>query len=345
VLLNLLPGLRELRAPLAAGYLWLAAAWIAFSHELPAHPHKATGLVAVGYHLRDAASPFGIAAAISFAAYIVGTLSVAISDAISEPLRTSLTRRSEADLMRWIKPLVDLAAVRIPVSDARRDLAKQIDAETDNHDAVIEAVNRQIRRSVMNERDRITVRLLVSQPELYQAIDRAQAESGFRFAVGLATPAVIVAVASATMETSQVFVLGAGIVLGALSLFMPAFMVTQGGRGDERDPWVRRRLPIVRLLEARSTAYGLLILSFVAAAALALLVAYVAVAVYQFVAEVSVSNETMATGAVVFVAGGWVTAMLWTQGIAAVQRSNAYLVDALILDRVRAPSRTDPGSP
>jgi hypothetical protein len=34
MLLNLLPGLRDLRAPLAAGYLWLAAGWLFFAPKL-----------------------------------------------------------------------------------------------------------------------------------------------------------------------------------------------------------------------------------------------------------------------------------------------------------------------
>src|SRR6185437_6366160 len=76
MLTSLLPGIRELRAPLAAGYLWLAAVWILFAHDVPAR-HDADGAWADAYRFVDAASVFGLAAAISFAAYLIGTLSVA----------------------------------------------------------------------------------------------------------------------------------------------------------------------------------------------------------------------------------------------------------------------------
>jgi hypothetical protein len=41
MLASLLPGLRDLRAPLAAGYLWLAAGWLYFAPLLPASVNDA----------------------------------------------------------------------------------------------------------------------------------------------------------------------------------------------------------------------------------------------------------------------------------------------------------------
>jgi hypothetical protein len=69
-----MPGLRELRAPLAAGYLWLLALYLAIEPHVP-DAKDAHGLYATLLHLRDAASSVGVAVAISFAAYIVGSLS------------------------------------------------------------------------------------------------------------------------------------------------------------------------------------------------------------------------------------------------------------------------------
>jgi hypothetical protein len=77
MLLNILPGLRELRAPLAAGYLWLLVGWLAFGDaELPRHA-------------RDFLEEFrgvGNAVALSFAAYLSGAL---LSDAF-RPVWTRL---------------------------------------------------------------------------------------------------------------------------------------------------------------------------------------------------------------------------------------------------------------
>jgi hypothetical protein len=57
-----LPGLRELRAPLAAGYLWLLALYILLVHHVPTQ-QRATGVVADLYALAHAVGRPGLAAA------------------------------------------------------------------------------------------------------------------------------------------------------------------------------------------------------------------------------------------------------------------------------------------
>lgn len=65
MLLNLLPGLRELRAPLAAGYLWLFAVWLFFDGKIP----QPAGAAAFFGQFKAV----GAAAALTFAAYLVGS--------------------------------------------------------------------------------------------------------------------------------------------------------------------------------------------------------------------------------------------------------------------------------
>jgi hypothetical protein len=65
MLLNLLPGLRELRAPLAAGYLWLFGAWLAFEGDFP-EPAGAAEFF-------EQFEAVGAAAALTFAAYLLGS--------------------------------------------------------------------------------------------------------------------------------------------------------------------------------------------------------------------------------------------------------------------------------
>jgi hypothetical protein len=77
MLSTLLPGIRQLRAPLAAGYVWLIAAWIAFESRVP-EEDEATGLAAALYRLNDAVSGFGLAVVASFAAYLIGSLSITL---------------------------------------------------------------------------------------------------------------------------------------------------------------------------------------------------------------------------------------------------------------------------
>jgi hypothetical protein len=83
MLLNLLPGLRDLRAPLSAGYLWLAAGWLYFAPQLPASVEDAQGVLKDIYRVVDASDPIAIAAGLTFVAYILGILSTMLN----RPLR------------------------------------------------------------------------------------------------------------------------------------------------------------------------------------------------------------------------------------------------------------------
>ena len=73
MLMNLLPGLRDLRAPLAAGYLWLIGLWLLLVDAVPSRS-KATGVVAHVYTLTHDLGHGVVLAAISFAAYLVGSI-------------------------------------------------------------------------------------------------------------------------------------------------------------------------------------------------------------------------------------------------------------------------------
>jgi hypothetical protein len=74
VLASLLPGLREVRAPLAAGFLWIAFAWVLFEPIIPERD-EAEGVVASFYRATDLPSVLGIGVVVlSFAAYLIGEL-------------------------------------------------------------------------------------------------------------------------------------------------------------------------------------------------------------------------------------------------------------------------------
>jgi hypothetical protein len=92
VLVNILPGLRELRAPLAAGYVWLLVGWLAFRGSF-ATPEPARDFL-------DEFSAVGEAAALSFGAYMVGAL---LSDGLA-PFWDWLRReRLSVRLDRWLR--------------------------------------------------------------------------------------------------------------------------------------------------------------------------------------------------------------------------------------------------
>jgi hypothetical protein len=100
MLTNLLPGVRQLRAPLAAGYLWLFALWLVLEPALPTET-EAQGLAASIYRLGDLVTAFGLAVVVSFAAYLIGSLSVSL---VSWPSPRTLSipgRRTRS----WSSPL------------------------------------------------------------------------------------------------------------------------------------------------------------------------------------------------------------------------------------------------
>ena len=67
------PGLREVRAPLTAGYLWLLAAWIAVGDELPrVRPAAGQKPVQAVFDLAGFFGKGAVVAAITFTAYLLG---------------------------------------------------------------------------------------------------------------------------------------------------------------------------------------------------------------------------------------------------------------------------------
>jgi hypothetical protein len=116
VLANILPGIREIRAPLVAGYLWLATGWILIGG--PTSAASASGLGRALSALARVGGRGGVLAALSLGAYLVGVLSVAVTNAIVA-FADRVTARRAHDLLDparsdYIGLLNDLA--RIPAS-------------------------------------------------------------------------------------------------------------------------------------------------------------------------------------------------------------------------------------
>jgi hypothetical protein len=73
--MNLLPGLRELRAPLICGYLWLTTAWLLLGHMdwLPSSRPPGNGEVARLWDLGDTLGRTVVLAILTFVAYLIGS--------------------------------------------------------------------------------------------------------------------------------------------------------------------------------------------------------------------------------------------------------------------------------
>jgi hypothetical protein len=82
-LTSLLPGVRDLRAPLGAGYIWLLALYLAFEPTLPTGA-EATGVWASLLALKDEIGPAGLGIVLTFIAYLVGSISATVFGVLLE---------------------------------------------------------------------------------------------------------------------------------------------------------------------------------------------------------------------------------------------------------------------
>ncbi|MFD8228638.1 hypothetical protein ACFV16_31380 [Streptomyces massasporeus] len=70
---SLLPGIREIRTPLVTGYIWLISLWLIAGSAIPGRG-QAQGKIRQIYSFTDFFGKSAILAAITFAAYLLGTL-------------------------------------------------------------------------------------------------------------------------------------------------------------------------------------------------------------------------------------------------------------------------------
>ena len=82
MLANLLPGIRDLRTPLATGYIWLLTFWLWIPSHFK-HVPPTSGVPGDVTHLVHYAGRVGVGVAISFVAYLIGILSQALNSPFS----------------------------------------------------------------------------------------------------------------------------------------------------------------------------------------------------------------------------------------------------------------------
>ena len=74
VLATLLPGVRDVRAPLTAGYIWLLTGWVIFAPSIPSADNASGPLKAI-LELGEVAGPLTLGVVVSLGAYLLGALS------------------------------------------------------------------------------------------------------------------------------------------------------------------------------------------------------------------------------------------------------------------------------
>src|SRR5687768_7664884 len=73
MLAGLLPGLRQVRTPLAVGYMWLLVLWLLFADDLPRNPTDGS-LISRVFELGGFFGKAAVVATLSFVAYLIGSL-------------------------------------------------------------------------------------------------------------------------------------------------------------------------------------------------------------------------------------------------------------------------------
>jgi hypothetical protein len=259
VLASLLPGIRHLRAPLAAGYLWLVTGWILFHDRLDTAGERGASADAI-LALRDEASTAGLAIAISFVAYVAGSMSQALSSWLAESIifvggrikrrgdpgtgrlssrgarqLTSLVRREERaaeavlrdngfndgeQMARWGQ------ATEAPLIGSRRYFLRALQRDRGEERMAEHLLAGTLDGLVRNDLPLVHLRLAGAEAtrELFSEIDRTKSEAELRLAIWL--PLGALAVALGAREWGE-----QGLLLGAIvAVVVCSALIAQGIR-------------------------------------------------------------------------------------------------------------------
>jgi hypothetical protein len=249
ILASLLPGLRDLRAPLAAGYIWLATFWVAWGRKQTDLEHR-QGLIGDAYQLAHTAGPLAIGAALSFAAYVLGILSISLFGSLRDRLRSMwadlrLIWRNTRRMRRKLKPDLPKQYPPLRVRMMIREQAKRYGIpQKGNEDFLDRQANR-----LVQDLDIVPFRLIGKEPELYGEYDRLRSEGEFRLAI--AEPGILLFAFLAVSE-SWLWLIG---LLGVIALEVLGLRKT-----DEADNLLYDALRVERVespvLTDLENAYG-----------------------------------------------------------------------------------------
>jgi hypothetical protein len=194
MLATILPGVREVRAPLAAGYAWLIVGWVLFHDSFPSKG-EARGPLKDLYALEGVGRDVGVAVIVSVIAYLLGSVVIETQVRLGRVLARGLQRRMGP---MW----EDLATVLAGSMHERAGLDRPYAAGfrrglsgTAAGAGVLLSTLREMKVKpertafglalayISENRAILKTRLLDVSPELHTEVDRPDAEATFRMAL------------------------------------------------------------------------------------------------------------------------------------------------------------------
>ncbi|MFI1488650.1 hypothetical protein [Streptomyces sp. NPDC020747] len=194
MLVSFLPGLREIRTPLATGILWITAIWIVAGEHFP-EEQETSGAVRRIYVLVDQLGKPTLTTVGIFGAYLVGsivTISVrhpplfSIASVKVRPEMRFATGVAYSQLMRRVDSMMINQMIRQTVrpEPPDRSLKAQFDRSADD-----------VCDELEGELAQLATRLHVVHDGLFDEYDRLIAEGDLRLNVGIAIGGLIAAMA------------------------------------------------------------------------------------------------------------------------------------------------------
>jgi hypothetical protein len=204
VLSNALPGFRDLRAPVIAGYVWLLLGWLIVRPDLSQDPSGA--VESSLFALAAEVGTVGTAVAVSVGAYLLGAISQELSQMLLErPSR----REGVVERSRLGKQMKDLYA------HGTRSIESQQDKEREDIDADLAELDTQYKATataVAGELDLPATLLVGDNQSLFAEVDRLRAEGELRLSVVLPLATLIAYLFGTTNRLWVVAGIGVGLL-------------------------------------------------------------------------------------------------------------------------------------
>ena len=253
ILANALPGFRDMRAPLTAGYLWLLFAWILARPDVSQPPENP--VLRSAYELATGVGPVWVGIAVGTLAYFVGSVTQIVTDYLerrfspSALVRRRMVREFEADpshrhmRVRDMPSGVLIEETRMAVEEAIES-ASPTDAEQEKWEWRFQSGHREALDRATSELDLPATLLVGNEPALFAEVDRMRAEGELRITV--APPLILLTVLVALGWSPWV----------CCALFGVVALVWQGGnRKAESRQLIEDAMRTGRIESSASKAY------------------------------------------------------------------------------------------